>query len=371
MEDSRLVVLNAMDAAARGATILTRTKVETARRDGDAWTATLRGPPAKGFCGGLGKGLGAPSDETWTVRANAVVNAAGPWVSDMLRDGLGARSTAGVRLIKGSHIVTAKLYEGTHAYILQNPDKRIIFAIPYEGAFTLIGTTDVPYAGEPGPVRISDTETHYLCDSINRVFKRPIAPDAVVWSYSGVRPLFDDASENASAVTRDYVLDLDLAPGDGRRLPLLSVFGGKITTYRRLAEHALEKLQPYLPRLAPSWTADVPLPGGDMPDADFDRYFGVFQGRYPFLPNDLARRLARDYGTRAERILGEARHLADLGVDFGGGLTQREVEYLLANEWAGTADDILWRRSKLGLHLPNDGILRLQAYLGERVEAVE
>ena len=351
VEDSRLVVLNAMDARTRGAAIRTRTTVTEARRDGAAWAATLRDEV---------------SGTTRGARAKIVVNAAGPWVSETLGQTLGLNSKAAVRLIKGSHIVTKKLYEGEQAYILQNPDKRIIFAVPYERDYTLIGTTDVPYTQAPGPVRISDEETRYLCQSINRFFKRPITPDDVAWSYSGVRPLFDDAAANASAVTRDYVLDI--ADQDGA-LPVLSVFGGKITTYRRLAEHALEKLQPYLRGLAPNWTAEAPLPGGSMPNADFDAYLVAFRIRYGFLPVDLATRLARDYGTRAETIVGAARCVADLGEAFGAGLTAAEVDYLVAEEFAREARDILWRRSKLGLRLSKDEVARLESYLAKRAVA--
>ena len=348
VEDSRLVVLNAMDARARGADIRTRTTVMGARREDGAWLATLRDEA---------------SGQARTVRAKIVVNAAGPWVSETLGHTLGQNSKAAVRLIKGSHIVTNKLYEGDQAYILQNADKRIIFAIPYERDYTLIGTTDVPYTNEPGPVRISDEETIYLCDSINHFFEMPITTADVVWSYSGVRPLFDDAAANASAVTRDYVLDITDQDG---ALPVLSVFGGKITTYRRLAEHALEKLQPYLPELRTSWTADEPLPGGAMPNADFAAYFASFKKRYAFLPIELAARLTRDYGTRAETIVGDARSVADLGTDFGAGLTAAEVDYLVDEEWARESTDILWRRSKLGLRLSKEDVARLDRHLDDR-----
>jgi glycerol-3-phosphate dehydrogenase len=346
VEDARLVVLNAMDARARGADVRTRTTVESARREGDAWVATIAG-------GGRRE----------TVRAKIVVNAAGPWVSETLGQTLGQNSTAAVRLIKGSHIVTRRLFAGEQAYILQNPDGRIVFAIPYERDFTLIGTTDVPYTEAPGAVEISQEETDYLCESINRFFKAPISPADVVWSYAGVRPLFDDAAANASAVTRDYVLDVADQAGAA---PVLSVFGGKITTYRRLAEHALEKLQPYLPRLKPSWTADTPLPGGDMPNGDFDRYLAGFKARYAFVPEDMANRLAREYGTCAETILGSAETLADLGEDFGAGLTRAEVDYLVAHEWVRATQDILWRRSKLGLRLSKEQVARIDAYLEDR-----
>ena len=347
VEDSRLVVLNAMDARAHGADIRTRTAVESARRQGDAWVADLRGPAGQS-----------------QARATIVVNAAGPWVSQTLGGTLGINAKAAVRLIKGSHIVTKKLYDGDQAYILQNPDKRIVFAIPYERDYTLIGTTDVPYEGAPGPMRISPEETDYLCESINRFFVERIGPDDVVWSYSGVRPLFDDAAKNASAVTRDYVLDIHDANG---ALPVLSVFGGKITTYRRLAEHAIEKLEQYLPALKPGWTDQVPLPGGDM--TDFHSWLAGFRVRHAFLPTVLATRLVRDYGTRAESIVGGATSLGDLGEDFGAGLTRAEVDYLVAQEWAQTAADILWRRSKLGLRLSNEEVARLGGYLEKQQAA--
>jgi glycerol-3-phosphate dehydrogenase len=347
VEDSRLVVLNAVDAAARGARVRTRTAVIRARRSGEAWLATLRD---------------AESGREETVQARIIINAAGPWVSQTLGMTLGVHSKAAVRLIKGSHIVTRRLYEGDHAYILQNPDKRIIFAIPYERDFTLIGTTDIPYEGQPGPASISREETDYLCRCLNRFFARPISADDIVWTYSGVRPLFDDAAANASAVTRDYVLDL---ADDEGKLPVLSIFGGKITTYRRLAEHALEKLAAYLPGLSGPWTSSAPLPGGDMPNADFDVYLRHFQKQHDFLPAALAHRLVRDYGTKAEAIIGPARQLAELGEWFGGDLSRAEVDYLVATEWARTSDDILWRRSKLGLRLSKEDVARLDAYLAK------
>lgn len=351
VEDSRLVVLNAMDARERGATVLTRTGVVSARREGDGWVATLRDER-----GGTER----------TVRARAVVNAAGPLVSETLGGTLGINSRAAVRLIKGSHIVVKRLFAGDQAYILQQPDKRIIFAIPYERDFTLIGTTDVPYEGEPGPVSISPEETDYLCGCINRSFDTKITPADVVWSYSGVRPLYDDAAENASAVTRDYVLDVE---DQGGRAAVLSVFGGKITTYRRLAEHALEKLKPYFPALKKAWTGDAVLPGGAMKDADFDQFLAKLRAEKPFLPDETARRLARAYGTRARDIVGTAQSMADLGEVFDGGLTAAEVDYLRTEEWAVTAEDILWRRSKLGLRTSADSAARLTAYLDRKAEA--
>ena len=338
VEDSRLVVLNAVEAAERGATILTRTTLVSARREDGLWRAVLED-----------RAGGAPT----SVMAKAIVNCAGPWVADVIGNTLGLASAAHVRLVKGSHIVVRRLYEGDHAYILQNDDKRIVFAIPYEGAFTLIGTTDIPFSGDRGALRITGEEIEYLCRSIDHCFGRKIGPEDVVWSYSGVRPLFDDGSSSASAVTRDYVFDLNAHEGGA---PVLSVFGGKITTARVLAEHALQKLATFFPGMAPAWTAGAPFPGGDMPplsgDGDaFAPYLKAFETRYPFLPQETARRLVRAYGTRAGRIVGGASSLADLGADFGGGLTAAEIDYLIAAEWARTAEDVLWRRSKLGLHI--------------------
>ncbi|HEX2136175.1 MAG TPA: glycerol-3-phosphate dehydrogenase [Microvirga sp.] len=350
VEDSRLVVLSAIDAAERGADIRVRTRVTAGRRDGGGWRATLHDVDT-----------GAESE----VRARAVVNAAGPWVAEVLNARLGLHTTKGVRLVRGSHIVVPKLFEGEHAFILQNSDKRIVFAIPFQGRFTLVGTTDVPVKTGPGEAAISDDEVRYLCDAMNRVFRRVIAPDDVVWTYSGVRPLYDDGSPDASAVTRDYVFDLDHADGEA---PVLSIFGGKITTFRKLAEHALAELKPFFPGLKPAWTADAKLPGGDLPEADFERFLAAFRSRHPFLPEALARRLARAYGTRAEHLLADARSLADLGEDFGG-ITAAEVDYLHAREWARSAEDILWRRSKLGLHVAAGAAERIDAYLLSRKAA--
>ena len=353
VQDSRLVVLNARDAAEHGARIHTRTRLVAAERRNGLWHATVERPP---------------SGERQELRARILVNAAGPWVSEVLTSRLHVSTGKQVRLVKGSHIVTRRLYEGEHAYILQNPDKRIVFAIPYEGAFTLIGTTDVPWEGRPGPMRIDADETNYLCESVSRWFAHPVTPADVVWSYSGVRPLYDDAASDAAAVTREYVLDLDTSGGaetEGNAA-LLSVFGGKITTYRRLAEHALDKLAPHLPQRTAPWTARAPLPGGDMANADFGLFLAELQRARPFLPAPLAYRLARAYGTRVDRLLGNATRLADLGEDLGGGLSEAEVDYLVREEWAQTPDDILWRRSKLGLHAPAETAARLAARL-ERV----
>jgi glycerol-3-phosphate dehydrogenase len=343
VEDSRLVVLNARDAADRGARILTRTRLTAAAREDDVWRCELT------TAGGVQE----------IVRARAVVNAAGPWVGDVLRRAMGQNNAKQARLIKGSHIILPKLHDGDWAYILQNTDRRIVFVIPYEGDYSLIGTTDIPFDGDPSKVEISPAETDYLCAIVNRYFRKQVTPADVVRSYSGVRPLYDDEAENASAVTRDYVLDMD-SPADGGTI--LSVFGGKITTYRRLAEHALEKLQAVLP-CGPAWTGSAPLPGGDIPDADFDRFEAGFASAHPFLPPKLALRLARAYGSKAVTVLGGATSLEAMGRDFGGGLHQCEIDYLAAHEWAQTADDILWRRSKLGLKMPPGAAAEIDAAL--------
>ena len=344
VDDARLVTLNAIDASERGAVIETRTKLVAAHRVSDGWEARLK----------------TQDGGERQVRARAIVNAAGPWVSEVLSGGLNVTTGSGARLIKGSHIVVPRLFEGDQAYMLQNPDRRIVFAIPYEDRFTLIGTTDVAWDAPPGPARIDAAEVDYLCDSINRYFDRQLTPADVVWSYAGVRPLFDDKADSASAVTRDYVLEVDAAEGHA---PVLSVFGGKITTYRRLADHALEKLAEFFPQAGPSWTRGAVLPGGDLPDLDRAALARALRAEHPFLPEDLAFRLARSYGTRARRILTGAKSLSDLGEDFGAGLRAAEVDYLVAHEWARTAEDILYRRSKLGLHLPPGGAERLEAYL--------
>ncbi len=349
VEDSRLVALNARDAADRGARIMTHTGLVAARRAEDrdgGWIATI-----------------ADVQGRRDIRVRAIVNAAGPWVAAVLGEVADARRDRGVRLIKGSHIVVPRLYEGDHAFLLQNPDRRVVFAIPYQEHFTLIGTTDEAWQGEPGRATIDQGEIDYLLKTVDRYFERPVAQDDIVWTYSGIRPLYDDHAANASAVTRDYVLDLDGGPG---RAPMLSVFGGKITTYRKLAEHALRELTPFFPDMGKAWTAGATLPGGDMPDADFGRYLDALTGRYPHLPQPLLRRLARAYGTRIDMLLGDARTVADLGEDFGAGLSAREVDYLRAEEFATTAEDMLFRRSKLGLHVPAGTAQRIDSYLSAR-----
>ena len=331
VDDARLVVLNALDAQARGAAILTRTRCERLTAQGGAWSAQLRG--AQG---------------AFSISARAVVNASGPWVSDFVTRATPVQAAHEVRLVKGSHIVVPRLFEHRFAYIFQNEDRRIVFAIPYEGEFTLIGTTDEAWTAPPGPATISQGEIDYLLETVQRYFAVNIGPENVRWTYSGIRPLYDDHAANASAVTRDYVLDVDSENGAP---PVLSVFGGKITTFRKLAEHALEKLAPHFPMAGPAWTAGAVLPGGDLPGGDFDAYVAELANERPGLPRPLLRRLARAYGTRTENILAGARTIEDLGRDFGGGLTEAELVYLARNEWAVTAHDVLWRRSKMGLHV--------------------
>jgi len=336
VDDSRLVVLNALGAAQHGATILTRTCCVQARRDGDAWIVVLRD---------------AITGRQRSMRARILVNAAGPWVNKVLDASIATETTLRVRLVKGSHIVVARLYDGDHAYILQNDDGRVVFALPFEENFTLIGTTDVPYAGDPNGIRIDSDEIDYLCAAINRYFERPIGAGDVVWSYAGVRPLLDDGVGDPAAVTRDYRLEIE-APEGGA--PLLSVFGGKITTYRRLAEQAMAKLSPFTPGVGGPWTASSPLPGGDIDDADVARFLNQTRARYPWLPAGLAARYVNAYGTRTAALLDGADGLDDLGHDFGASLFEREVAYLADTEWARSAEDILWRRSKLGLICPEE-----------------
>lgn len=334
VDDSRLVVLNALDAALRGASIRTRTRFVSARIDGSQWLAQCQD---------------VNTHTTTQIRTRAIVNAAGPWVQQVLQGIPQAEVTAHVRLVKGSHIVVPRLFDGEHAFVLQNPDGRIVFTIPYQEQFTLVGTTEVPFEGDATGVGIAYDEVLYLCNTVNSYFRNQIGPAEVRWSYAGVRPLLDDESENASKVTRDYRLELAATARDAPAL--LSVFGGKITIYRRLAETALSKLQSHLQVSEREWTDKAALPGGEMPRADFASFLAGVQKRWAFLPVPWAQRLARAYGTRIEKILGNAQSLRDLGEHYGAGLTQAEIDYLVSQEWARSADDILWRRTKLGLHL--------------------
>ena len=348
VDDARLVVVNAIGARAHGADIRTRTQLVAAVREQGLWRATLES-----------------AGERFDVSARALVNAAGPWVRDVLSDLANVHTTAGVRHVKGSHIVVPRVHDEPHAYILQNADNRIVFVIPYQHHYSLIGTTDVPVERYAHPA-ISDEETYYLLTLANTYLAKPLAASDIVWSYSGVRPLYDDATRDPSAITRDYVLALDAEekPENEPRAPVLSVFGGKITTYRKLAEHALAHLKPFFPAMRESWTGKTPLPGGDLPNGDRDAWQAELSRRYAGLPAELLRALARRYGTRASTVLGDAQSVADLGEDFGATLTEREIRYLERDEWATTADDILWRRTKCGLAMSVDQRARVAAFVG-------
>ena len=335
VDDARLVVLNALDARQHGATVLTRTTAKSARRVDGLWEIDL---------GEDGNAAGT----SYRLRARAIVNAAGPWVENVIGQVARLNSRRRVRLVKGSHIVVKKFWDGPQAYLFQNHDKRVIFVNPYEDDLCLIGTTDVAYTGPAEDVSIDDAEIDYLLAAVNRYVTHELRRADVHYAYSGVRPLYDDNAANPSAVTRDYVFDAD---GGAGRAPLLSVFGGKITTYRKLAEHAMAELAGVFPRMGDAWTARAPLPGGDLPDSDFSRFLATIRQRHSWLPAPLAQHYARLYGTRIDAVLGSAGSLADLGRHFGGLLYEREARYLREIEWAQTADDILLRRTKHGLHL--------------------
>ena len=347
VDDARLVALNARDAANRGAYIRTRTKVTSVRRSQGAWTIDIEDTET-----GLRE----------AVRARMVVNAAGPWVDHVITSAMGNNDVHNVRLVKGSHIVVKKLYDHEKCYFFQNSDGRIFFAIPYEDDFTLIGTTDLDYKDDPAKVKISQQETDYLLKAASEYFAKPVTADDIVWTYSGVRPLFDDGASAAQEATRDYVLKLD---GDAASGAALNVFGGKLTTYRRLAESALEKIEEVLGKKGPAWTHQGKLPGGEFEPLAFPAELEKLRRDYPALPVTLLRRLLGHYGTRSRVILGDAQELSDLGEIFGLDLSAREVDYLVNEEWARTAEDILWRRSKLGLRLDKAQQERLAAYLAE------
>lgn len=342
VEDARLVVLNARDAAARGAEIMTRTRVISAEVADGLWSVTLDGP-----------------DGQFTRTARMLVNAGGPWVADVIRNTVKVTSSDDVRLVRGSHIVTRKLYDHGKCYFFQGVDGRIAFAIPYETDFTLIGTTDTEHSDVDVKPECTQAEADYLRAFASGYFKKPVEKDDIVWSYSGVRPLYDDGASSATAATRDYVLRVDTSAG----APLLNVFGGKITTYRRLAENALEKIARHLNVTAKPWTAGVALPGGDFPVDGVDALQGGLQATYPFLDARWARRLVRAYGTEAAEMLGDAKSAADLGHDFGATLSAREVTWLMQREFALAAEDVVWRRSKLGLRMSTDQIAALDHWM--------
>ena len=322
VDDARLVVANAMDARERGVCVLTRTECVSARRENGLWSATLSNGEK--------------------LQAKAIVNAAGPWVKAVLNSRLSQPSSDAVRLVKGSHIVLPKLYEGEHAFILQNDDRRVVFMIPYGDIHTLVGTTDVPVEDENQRPQASAEEIAYLCRAVNRYLSKPARPEEVVWTYAGVRPLYDDGTADPSAVTRDYTLRVDDEAG---RAPVLSVFGGKITTYRMLADHAMAKLAPYFPGMKPAWTHNTPLSGSDFGGAARVEARDAFFGSHPHIPESTLRPIFRRHGTHAQAVVGDG----DLGEDFGAGLTERELRYFVEREWAQTAEDVLWRRTKTGL----------------------
>lgn len=342
VDDARLVVMVARQAAAHGAEIHTRTQLRSASAEDGFWRLAL-----------ASKDAAAPSAAAITsreVRARILVNAAGPWAGVLARTAIRrgcATMEVPVRLVKGSHIVVPRIPGADTAYLLQAPDRRVVFLLPFAECFTLIGTTDVAYDGDPGDVAISIAEEAYLLDVANRFLATPLASADIVWRYSGVRPLFDDESANPAAVTRDYKLALDAPDGSP---PLLTVVGGKVTTYRRLSEAAMQLVAPFAgPHFGGPWTAHAALPGGDMPDADFEGYAQIFTGCYPKFPAALLNSLLRRHGTLAADVLGDARTVDDLGENFGGGLYRREIDYLRDYEWARSPDDVLWRRTKAGL----------------------
>jgi len=349
VDDARLVVLNARDAAARGADIRTRTRCVGARNADGGWRLSLEG-----------------GEEAF---ARVLVNAGGPWVTRVLSSVVGHASVSAIRLVKGSHIVVPRLYAHDRCYIFQNADGRVCFAIPYHDDFTLIGTTDEDYAGDPDAVVPSAEEERYLCAAVSEYLRDPVDPASIVWRYAGVRPLRDDGASKAQEATRDYVLEVQSPPGEA---PVLSVFGGKLTTYRRLAEAAMVKLAPFFPGLGRPWTAHAPLPGGDFPYDGVDPLRDELHRRYPFLAAPAAQRLVRSYGTLAAEMLGDARDMADLGRRFGAeDLTEREVDWLVRTEWARTADDVLWRRSKLGLRIAPAEAAALSDYLARLPAATD
>ncbi len=347
IEDSRLVVLNARDAAARGARIMTRSKVSHAERVGDVWGITVED---------------RDTGDRQTVRARMLVNAGGPWVGDILQNKVDIASNAGVRLVRGSHIVTHRLYDHDKCYFFQGTDGRIIFAIPFETDFTLIGTTDEDHLDPDVEPVCTPEEQQYLIDFANQYFKRDIGRDAIVWTFSGVRPLYDDGAISATAATRDYTLKLDASGG----APILNIFGGKITTYRKLAEEAVDKIAQHFSGTSGHWTANAALPGGDFPVDGVSALIAGLTVDYPFLGDTWARRLIRAYGTEAREILGDARAESDLGVQFGATLTERELVWQIEKEFARCADDVIWRRSKLGLRLSAEQISNLDSWMVAR-----
>ncbi len=350
VDDARLVVLNAQEVVAKGGEVRTRTKVTRAWRENGLWMVEAED---------------VLTGKTLTWQAKGLANATGPWVKEFIDEGLKLPSQYGIRLIKGSHIVVPRVHNGQQAYILQNEDHRIVFVIPWLDEFSIIGTTDVEYHGDPKAVHIDEQETEYLLQVYNDHFKKPLGKADIIWSYSGVRPLCDDESDSPQAVTRDYTLSVT---DDHGKAPLLSVFGGKLTTYRKLAEHALEKLGKYYPNAKGAWTKGTVLPGGDF-GGDRDDYAAQLRRKYAFLPESLARRYSRTYGSHSELILAGAAKLADLGEDFGHGLYGAELQYLVEKEWVVTLEDAIWRRTKLGMWLDDAQQQHVKDWLAQHARA--
>jgi glycerol-3-phosphate dehydrogenase len=349
--DSRLVVLNAMAAKAKGAEIRTRTRVLSAERKGKTWEITL---------------LNRKTDEKYSIEAKSLVNASGPWLDTLMPSISHKASSEHIRMVKGSHIIVKSLFEHERAYIFQNSDGRIIFAIPYERQFTLIGTTDVDFHGDPGKVVISDEEIDYLCEAASEYFTREIRKDDVVSSFSGIRPLFDDGKSDAKAATRDYVLRVDT---EENKAPLLSIYGGKITTYRKLAESVIEKLSAFFPAIGDEWTEQANLPGGDFEPANFEAEVKHLQLQCPIIDRVHATRLFRLYGSCTGTLTGGLTKKEEMGQDFGHTLFGFEIDYLLNNEWAKSAEDVLWRRTRLGLQFSDQEVQTLQNYITQKLSA--
>lgn len=350
VDDARLVVLNAVDAAERGAIVLTRTCCDTARRVDGVWEIDVHN---------------TRTGKRDQIKAKSIINAAGPWVNRIIDTSAAVKSKRHVRLVKGSHIVVRKFWEGEQAYLVQNTDKRVIFINPYENGRALIGTTDIPFDGNADEVIIDDSEIDYLIAAVNRYFTKELSRDDILHSFSGVRPLFDDNAENPSAVTRDYLFDVD---ADNGCTPMLSVFGGKITTFRKLAEHAMDKLQPFFPEMSPPWTSGVCLPGGDIDNADFDNFLVQLSECYPHLPEKLLLHYARLYGSRSHKFLTGKTCVQELGQQFSELCFEAEIRYLMENEWAETIDDLLRRRTKHALHMTSEEISNLERWLEKHLE---
>nr|WP_154929089.1 glycerol-3-phosphate dehydrogenase [Pantoea agglomerans] len=349
VDDARMVVLNAQEVVKRGGEVRTRTRVTRAWREGGLWKVEAED---------------VDSGKIYTWQAKGLVNAAGPWVKQLFDDSLKLKSPYGIRLIKGSHIVVPRVHTEKQAYILQNEDNRIVFVIPWMDEFSIIGTTDVEYKGDPKNVNIDDSETDYLLKVFNAHFKKQLTADDIVWSYSGVRPLCDDESDSPQAITRDYTLDVR---DDNGQAPLLSVFGGKLTTYRKLAEHALEKLAKYYPNAGPAWTKNCVLPGGNISGTRED-YAASLRRRYPFISENMARHFSRTYGSSTETLLAGAKSLNDLGENFGHEFYEAELRYLVQHEWVRELDDAIWRRTKQGMWLTKEQQARVAEWLAAKAK---